>query len=516
MDVVRNSTDRRCTSARTCFYKRGSRDRSSEWQKLYTAIRTDDKSDLMNLIDEDGMRDSVLEYLSQVHMGMDQTTFLHETASRGSADMLRTLLDLDCDPTVKNAKGQVPYQVAMNRPIKQIFVEYRVEQSPDRWDWAKALIPLPVEKPVDVDPEREAAAAEKKRRQKQQKREREKVRKAEETKQRSEQEEQQRYLALSDREKRALAAERRMLQMSANTVAAGGAAVPPPIALSRCFQCAADITGKVPFEYSSNRFCSTSALPLLCSRMKRICVVTRSLFTTQIRNMLVTAQKIDPVQAKYMEEQCILVDESDRPISAASKRQCHSMDNIRAGGALHRAFSVFLFNSRRELLMQKRSLSKITFPSVWTNSCCSHPLFNAHEMDYEKAIGVRRAAQRKLVHELGFKAEQINLDDIHYMGRFLYKAESNDQWGEHELDYALVIRNFDAVPNLNPEEVAEIKYVNQKQLQDMIDESNKAGSQIRFSPWFSLLAKHAWLNDWWNNLDSLDSRKDATNIIKLH
>lgn len=57
---------------------------------------------------------------------------------------------------------------------------------------------------------------------------------------------------------------------------------------------------------------------------------------------------------------------------------------------------------------------------------------------------------------------------MHYMGRFLYKAESNELWGEHELDYALIIRNFDAVPNINPEEVAEVKYVNQLQLQEMI------------------------------------------------
>lgn len=66
----------------------------------------------------------------------------------------------------------------------------------------------------------------------------------------------------------------------------------------------------------------------------------------------------------------------------------------------------------------------------------------------------------------------MNLDDMHFMGRFLYKAESDDEWGEHELDYALLIRNCDVVPDINTEEVAEIKYVNQEQLQEMIGEWN--------------------------------------------
>ena len=76
-------------------------------------------------------------------------------------------------------------------------------------------------------------------------------------------------------------------------------------------------------------------------------------------------------------------------------------------GMLHRAFSVFLFNANNELLLQQRSDSKITFPGHYTNTCCSHPLNTPGELDETNAIGVKRAAQRKLYHELGILPEQV-------------------------------------------------------------------------------------------------------------
>ena len=74
---------------------------------------------------------------------------------------------------------------------------------------------------------------------------------------------------------------------------------------------------------------------------------------------------------------------------------------------LHRAFSVFLFNAKGELLLQQRSDEKITFPGMFTNTCCSHPLMKADELEIGDChIGVRRAAQRKLGHELGIPGDQ--------------------------------------------------------------------------------------------------------------
>jgi len=104
-------------------------------------------------------------------------------------------------------------------------------------------------------------------------------------------------------------------------------------------------------------------------------------------------------------------------------------------GLLHRAFSVFLFNSKNELLIQQRATEKITFPDMWTNTCCSHPLGIPGEGGAELAeavAGVKRAAQRKLDHELGIKAAQVPIEDFKFLTRIHYKAASDGKWGEHE------------------------------------------------------------------------------------
>ena len=110
------------------------------------------------------------------------------------------------------------------------------------------------------------------------------------------------------------------------------------------------------------------------------------------------------------------------------------MSNIDKG-LLHRAFSVFLFNDKNQLLLQQRASEKITFPDMWTNTCCSHPLGVPTETGDNLANsvqGVKRAAQRKLEHELGIKKEQVPLENFHFLTRIHYKAPSNDEWGEHE------------------------------------------------------------------------------------
>lgn len=110
------------------------------------------------------------------------------------------------------------------------------------------------------------------------------------------------------------------------------------------------------------------------------------------------------------------------------------MENIDKG-LLHRAFSVFLFDSKGRLLLQQRAPEKITFPGMWTNTCCSHPLATPSETGdgLDAAVaGVRRAAQRKLDHELGIKAEQTPLEKFDFLTRIHYKAPSDGKWGEHE------------------------------------------------------------------------------------
>ncbi|CCU74676.1 Isopentenyl diphosphatedimethylallyl diphosphate isomerase/IDI1 [Blumeria hordei DH14] len=204
----------------------------------------------------------------------------------------------------------------------------------------------------------------------------------------------------------------------------------------------------------------------------------------------------DPEQIRLMDEVCIVLDEDDRPIGNLSKKTCHLMTNINKG-LLHRAFSVFLFNSRNELLLQQRATEKITFPDMWTNTCCSHPLGVPGEggTDLVEAIaGVKRAAQRKLNHELGIHASQVPIENFQFLTRIHYKAPSDGTWGEHEIDYILFIKSdVDLAPA--PNEVQDIKYVSAHGLKKMFDDP-----ELKFTPWFKLIC-NSLLFEWWENID---------------
>ena len=104
-------------------------------------------------------------------------------------------------------------------------------------------------------------------------------------------------------------------------------------------------------------------------------------------------------------DECIVVSENDKILGHTSKYTAHRFDDpAHPQGRLHRAFSVFLFNNEGKLLLQQRAADKITFPSVWTNTCCSHPLYGytPSEVDDEEAVatgnvnGIKFAAMRKL------------------------------------------------------------------------------------------------------------------------
>jgi len=217
-----------------------------------------------------------------------------------------------------------------------------------------------------------------------------------------------------------------------------------------------------------------------------------------------------------MEEMCILVDKDDHVLGSATKKECHLMSNIKKG-MIHRAFSVFLFNDQDQLLLQQRSKHKITFPLRWTNTCCSHPLvfYDHRESDTENNnIGVKRAAIRKLEHELGIT--DINIDDVHYLTRILYQADSdNTQWGEHEVDHILFIRVPKITLKLNENEVKATKFVNQAELKDMF--LQKSTDSLTITPWFEIIANE-FLYKWWDNLDTIIKNKGLNTEIqnKVH
>jgi len=130
----------------------------------------------------------------------------------------------------------------------------------------------------------------------------------------------------------------------------------------------------------------------------------------------------------------------------------HLMENIRKG-LLHRAFSAFIFRpSDGKLLLQQRASEKITFPDMWTNTCCSHPLDDFEEEKVERdQLGVRIAASRKLEHELGIPREQTPIDQFQYLTRIHYLAPSDGMWGEHEGARRCreQVRLFACIPRLN-------------------------------------------------------------------
>ena len=137
------------------------------------------------------------------------------------------------------------------------------------------------------------------------------------------------------------------------------------------------------------------------------------------------------------EDMVILVDKNDNQVGLMPKLEAHEK------GILHRAFSVFIFNSKYELLLQKRASSKYHSGGLWTNTCCSH------QREGENSI---EAGKRRLLEEMGFETE------LKIITSFIYKVEFENGLTEHELDY-LLIGKFLKSPVINKQEVADWKWM---------------------------------------------------------
>mgnify|MGYP006422136315 CR=1 FL=1 len=210
-------------------------------------------------------------------------------------------------------------------------------------------------------------------------------------------------------------------------------------------------------------------------------------------------------QLHLMKEEIPLVNEDDVVVGVSSKQGAHQL--CENGSLLHRAFSVFLFNSQNELLLQQRSTHKITFPMLWTNTCCSHPL--AVPTELEEHVGIKRAAIRKLEHELGIPCNVWKTDDFHMLLRLQYFATSCSTWAEHEIDHVLIARLPDnAFVRPNPSEVNAIHWLSQSSSQQWIkDHSHQT------TPWFALIAAN-YLDSWWEQLRMDQLPPTSTTIIR--
>lgn len=157
-------------------------------------------------------------------------------------------------------------------------------------------------------------------------------------------------------------------------------------------------------------------------------------------------------------EQVILVDKNDNEIGLEEKIAAHLR-----GGKLHRAFSIFIFNSSGQLMLQKRAKGKYHAGGLWSNACCGHPRPN------EKTGA---SAVRRLKEEMGFDCV------LNEKSNFIYKVSFGNNITEHEFLH-IFIGNFDGLPALNPEEVEDWKWVDVESLKiDMEKNSQK------YTPWF--------------------------------
>lgn len=155
----------------------------------------------------------------------------------------------------------------------------------------------------------------------------------------------------------------------------------------------------------------------------------------------------------------VLVDDSDVEQGVMEKMEAHSK------GLLHRAFSVFIFNSAGEMLVHRRATNKYHCPGLWTNACCSHPRPAESNSD---------AAHRRLQEELGI---QTNLRERF---SFTYHAEFDNGLIEHEFDHVF-FGTFQGEVPFNRDEVMEIKWVTWDDLEQWIKEDSSA-----FTPWFKI------------------------------
>ena len=160
------------------------------------------------------------------------------------------------------------------------------------------------------------------------------------------------------------------------------------------------------------------------------------------------------------EEHVILVDENDNQIGLMPKMEAHEK------ALLHRAFSVFIFNNKNELMLQQRAAHKYHSPKLWTNTCCSH------QRDGETNL---EAGKRRLKEEMGF------VTDLQEKTSFIYKAPFENGLTEHELDH-IMVGYYNEEPHLNKDEVASWKWMS---LEDV--KSDIARNPQYYTAWFKII-----------------------------
>lgn len=160
-----------------------------------------------------------------------------------------------------------------------------------------------------------------------------------------------------------------------------------------------------------------------------------------------------------MEEKVVLINEKDEQIGLMDKMEAHEK------ALLHRAFSVFIINKKKELLLQQRAAHKYHSPLLWTNTCCSH------QRDGESNI---TAGKRRLQEEMGFQTELKELYS------FIYKAPFDNGLTEHECDHVM-IGYYNNDPIVKKKEVKDFKWVKLQKLQKDMEINPE-----KYTVWFKI------------------------------
>jgi len=239
---------------------------------------------------------------------------------------------------------------------------------------------------------------------------------------------------------------------------------------------------------------------------KPLNIIASSCRTLSTHPNLHFLDKYDPQQVTLLYEPLITVDRQDRIIGQITKKDAHLLSNIENDPSLiHRAFSFFLFDHSTypsRLILQQRSPEKITYPSLWANTCCSHPLYNTIEMN--GIDGVKHAVIRRIKYELGYEYDL----DLIYLTRIFYQSRNipdDGIFGESEIDYIILAKHkfnskLDLLTDfkLNNNEVKEIKSVTLKECENLVQQGIT-------TPWFTKIVQKGLLAKWWSILDEQQS-----------
>ncbi len=160
-------------------------------------------------------------------------------------------------------------------------------------------------------------------------------------------------------------------------------------------------------------------------------------------------------------EKIILVDINDNEIGSDTK------ENVHKNGMLHRAFSVFIFNSKNEMLIQKRQINKYHSGGLWANACCSHP---------RKGEDLEYSTIRRMIEELGFSCP------VEEAFHFIYRTDFNDDLAEYEYDHVFY-GFYDGNIRLNEDEASEFRFISIEELEKELTYNSKA-----YSSWFIIAA----------------------------